>query len=68
MLITESDLLVTFKLRYSWRLDRNSKLTDRKSPNVNTPILKFADDTLFTGLITDDGDSHCRQQIGDVVD
>ena len=39
-----------------------------KSQHTNTPIVNRSDDTGLTGLITDDGDSHYRQQIRSSVD
>ena len=36
--------------------------------NTKTPIANFADDTELSGLMTDEDDSHCRQQISDFVD
>ena len=39
-----------------------------RGQHENSPIVKFADDTGLTGLITDDDDSHYRQQISSFVD
>ena len=41
---------------------------DCRSQHENTAIIKFADDTGVTGLITDDDNSLYRQQISDFVD
>ena len=38
-----------------------------RSQHENTPITKSADNTGLTGLITDDDNSHCRQQNSNFV-
>ena len=43
-------------------------IADCRGQHENTPILKFADDTGLTGLITNDDVSHYRQQIRSFVD
>ena len=36
--------------------------------NAKTPIANFANNTGLSGLMTDEDDYHCRQQISDFVD
>ena len=46
----------------------SSYTADCRNQHENSPIVKSADATGLTGLITDDDDSHCRQRISDFVD
>ena len=43
-------------------------IAECRHENDSCPIVKFADDTGLTGLITDDDDSHYRQEIGRFVE
>ena len=46
----------------------SSYAADCRNQHENTPIVKSADATGLTGLMTRDDDSHYRQQISDFVD